>query len=199
VLRIGVTGGIGSGKSTVAALLAKQGGCDLIDVDAIAKELTSAGGIAIPSLRGAFGAEMIDAPGGLDRSRVQALVFADTKAKYKLEQILHPLIDAEATRQELAATGRAVVFDVPLLIESSQWASRVDRILVVDCRESTQIERAVRRSGWTEDAVRAVIAQQATRALRCQYADAVICNDGITLAQLAEKVYALGDLWFPAT
>ncbi|MDH3210802.1 MAG: dephospho-CoA kinase [Burkholderiaceae bacterium] len=197
MLRIGLTGGIGSGKSTVAALLVRRGAA-LVDSDAIAHQLTAAGGAAIPSLRQAFGAEVIAADGSLDRSRVQTLVFSDATAKRTLEGILHPLIDAEATRQALNATGKALVFDVPLLVESSPWLARVDRVLVVDCRESTQIERAVRRPGWRKSAVRAVIEQQATRVARRQCADAVIYNDAVSLAQLAQEVNALLKRWLPS-
>jgi dephospho-CoA kinase len=191
---IGLTGGIGSGKSTVAQTLVECGGW-LVDTDAIAREITLPGGAAIPALREAFGPDMIDARGALDRDRMRALVFADTAAKTRLEAILHPVIGAEAARRAAAADGRVVIFDVPLLAESRHWRTRVDRVLVVDCAEDTQVGRVMQRSGWTEEAVRRVIAQQAPRALRRSIADAVIHNEGMTLEALKEEVRALWALW----
>jgi dephospho-CoA kinase len=191
---IGLTGGIGSGKSTVAKMLAAQGAW-LVDTDAIARGLTVAGGAAIPALRAEFGPGLFDAGGALDREGMRTLAFADTSARHRLEAILHPLIGAEADRQAAGAGGRPLLFDVPLLAESRHWRARVDRVLVVDCGESTQVERVMQRPGWTEDAVRRVIAQQATRAARLAIADAVIFNDGLTLDQLAAEVGALWGLW----
>ena len=196
-MRIGLTGGIGSGKSSVAALLVEQG-IALVDTDAIARRLTQPGGSALPEIERAFGADMLEAGGGLARERMRSLVFADVSAKHRLEAILHPLIGAEAARQAEAAGTRTVVFDVPLLVESSHWRDRVDRVLVVDCSEATQLDRVVRRSGWTQDAARAVIAQQASRSARRACADAVIFNDGITLAQLGAAVHALCRRWLAA-
>lgn len=191
---IGLTGGIGSGKSTVARLLVECGGW-LVDTDAIAREITLPGGVAIPALAEQFGPSMIDSSGALDRDRMRALVFADPAAKGRLESILHPLIGLEAMRRAGEADGRPVIFDVPLLAESRHWRARVDRVLVVDCDESTQVARVMQRSGWTEEAVRRVIAQQAPRALRRSIADAVIHNDGLTLEALREEVLALWALW----
>jgi dephospho-CoA kinase len=191
---IGLTGGIGSGKSTVAALLVGHG-ATLVDTDAIARELTLASGAAIPLLAKAFGPDMLAADGALDRERMRALVFADTGAKARLEAILHPLIGAEAQRQAAAAGTGVVVFDVPLLTESRHWRERVDRILVVDCPETTQVERVQQRPGWTADTARRVIRQQAPRATRRAIADAVIHNHGLTLAALADEVGALWALW----
>ena len=193
-LRIGLTGGIGSGKSTVAKLLA-QCGAALIDTDLIARQLTLPGGAAIDTIAGTFGAEFIDASGALDRERMRALVFADPSARQRLEAILHPLIGAETERQARTSAAAVTVFDVPLLVESAHWRARVDKVLVVDCPEALQVERVVARSGWTPLAVRAVIDQQAPRAPRRACADAVICNDGITLDQLADEVRALWQRW----
>ena len=191
-LRIGLTGGIGSGKSTVAGLLA-QLGATVIDTDLIARQLTLPGGAAIEAITAAFGTELIDAAGALNRTRMRALVFTDTTAKRRLEVILHPLIGVETERQaRAAAAAPAVVFDVPLLVESGRWRARVDKVLVVDCREATQIERVVARSGWTPQAAQAVIDSQATRSQRRACADAVIFNDGITLEQLSVE---LGSVW----
>ena len=192
--RIGLTGGIGSGKSTVAMLLAQHGAA-IVDTDLIARRLTLPGGAAISTIATAFGADLIDAGGALDRARMREIVFADPQKKRRLEAILHPLIGIEADRQAGSAGASAVVFDVPLLVESGRWRARVDKVLVVDCSETTQIERAVSRSGWTAEAVQAVIDQQATRAQRRSCADAVICNDAITHAQLAEQVRTLWQRW----
>ncbi len=194
-LRIGLTGGIGSGKSTVARLLAAQGAA-VVDTDLIARQLTLPGGAAISAIAAAFGADLIDPGGALDRARMREIVFADPLQKRRLEAILHPLIGTETGRQaEAARAAAAVVFDVPLLVESGRWRARVDKVLVVDCRETTQVERVVARSGWTAEAAQAVIAQQATRARRRACADAVIFNDGIALAQLEREVLALWRHW----
>lgn len=197
VRHIGLTGGIGSGKSSVARVLVECGAV-LVDTDAIARALTLPGGAAITAIAETFGDGMITADGALDRDRMREQVFADPGAKARLEGILHPMIGAEATRQAAAAGERIVVFDVPLLAESSRWRQRVDRILVVDCHEDTQCRRVMARSGWTEAAVRAVIAQQARRDTRRALADAVIFNDGISPEALAAEVRALWALWVPA-
>lgn len=193
-LRIGLTGGIGSGKSTVAAALAAQGAV-IVDTDAISRRLTAAGGAAIAAIGEQFGADFVDASGALDRTRMRALAFADPAARRRLEAILHPLIRAETARQAEAAGETTVVFDVPLLIESGRWREQVDRVLVVDCRESTQVERVMSRSGWTREAVQAVLAQQASRHARRAGADAVIYNDGLTLEELHSEVRALWEGW----
>lgn len=193
-LRIGLTGGIGSGKSTAAGLLAGHG-ATLVDTDVIARRLTLPGGAAIEPIRTAFGAAAIGADGALDRSYMRTLAFGDTGSRRRLEAILHPLIGAEAERQARALPAPVVVFDVPLLVESARWRERVDKVLVIDCNESTQVARVVARSGWAPGAVESVIAQQAPRALRRASADAVIFNDGLSPAQLAEAVRALWQHW----
>jgi dephospho-CoA kinase len=194
-LSIGLTGGIGSGKSTVAALWV-QCGAALIDTDAIAHELTAPGGAAMPALRRTFGDDIADASGALDRGRMRALVFADPSAKRRLESILHPMIGETARSRADDADAPVIVYDVPLLAESNAWRARCDRILVVDCGESTQIARVVARSGWTEEQVRSVIAQQASRERRRAIADAVIHNDGIDSVTLAHEVQALWATWW---
>ena len=194
VRAIGLTGGIGSGKSSVARVLVDCGAW-LVDTDAIARALTLPGGAAIPAIGAAFGPEMIGADGALDRDRMRAQVFADRQAKGRLEAILHPLIGIEAGRQAALAQGRCVVYDVPLLAEASRWRRVADRLLVVDCAPETQVQRVMQRSGWTEAAVRAVIAQQAARETRRALADAVIHNDGITPAELAAQVRRLWAWW----
>ena len=192
--RIGLTGGIGSGKSTVAAMLVAEG-ATLIDTDAISRALTQPGGAAIPAIEAAFGMSAVDATGALDRARMRELVFSTPAAKARLEAILHPLIGVECERQAARAHGTTLLFDVPLLVESGRWRGRVDRVLVVDAAEATQLRRVVARSAWTPEAARAVIAQQATRALRRAVADAVIFNDGLSLAELAAQVAALARRW----
>jgi dephospho-CoA kinase len=197
IRRIGLTGGIGSGKSTVARVLVDCGAV-LVDTDAIARSLTLPGGAAIDAIRQAFGADMVDTSGALDRDRMRACVFADPGAKARLEGILHPMIGVQAHAQADAAGDRVVVFDVPLLAESSRWRRIVDRIIVVDCEEDTQCRRVVQRSGWTEAAVRAVIAQQAQRPSRRSLADAIVYNDGIAPQQLEQQVRSLWALWVGA-
>ena len=191
---IGLTGGIGSGKSTVAAMLVDCG-AHLVDTDAIARALTLPGGLAVPALQAEFGATAITADGALDRGHMRALVFADAAAKARLEAILHPMIGQEAQRQALLAGERVVLYDVPLLTAASHWRARVARVLVVDCSSTTQVARVAQRPGWAESSARSVIAQQATRAARRAMADAVIHNDGIALDQLRQQVRALWSLW----
>ena len=194
---IGLTGGIGSGKSTVATLLVGCG-AHLVDTDAIARAMARPGGGAMSALAAEFGALALTPEGALDRAQMRALAFTDPRAKARLEAILHPLIGQEARRQATLAGGRPVVFDVPLLTESSHWRKRVARVLVVDCSVQTQASRVLQRPGWTDAAVQAVIAQQATRPARRAIADAVIHNEGMTLTELAQQVHALWALWFGA-
>jgi dephospho-CoA kinase len=192
---IGLTGGIGSGKSTVAALLVEFG-AHLVDTDAIARSLTAPGGGAMPAVAQVFGPEFVAPDGALDRARMRERAFADAGAKAQLEALLHPLIGAEALRQAAQAGGRPVVFDVPLLTPGSAWRARVARILVVDCTEATQALRVAQRPGWNDALAQSVIAQQLPRAQRRALADAVIHNDGISLDALRAEVQLLWRLWF---
>ena len=192
--RIGLTGGIGSGKSTVSMLWGELG-VTVVDTDAIARALTAAGGTALPAIAQAFGPTTLDAQGALDRARMREIVFADPAAKGRLEAILHPLIGQECERQAAAAAGPGVVFDVPLLVESGRWRRLVDRVVVVDASEATQLERVIARSGWQPEIVQAVIAQQADRSARRAAADAVLFNDGIPLEELRADVRALHQRW----
>ncbi|WP_119153897.1 dephospho-CoA kinase [Caldimonas tepidiphila] len=195
VRRVGLTGGIGSGKSTVAELLARRGAW-IVDTDAISRSLTAPGGAAIEALRERFGGEFIGADGALDRARMRELVFRDPQARQRLEALLHPLIRQETQAQAArAAPGQIVVFDVPLLVESGRWREQVDLILVVDCSEETQVRRVMQRSGLSRDAVQRIIAQQAGRAQRLAVADAVIVNEGLDLEQLEARVQALWEDW----
>jgi dephospho-CoA kinase len=196
-LHIGLTGGIGSGKSTVAQTLVELGAA-LVDTDAIARRLTAPRGAALPAIAQAFGPELVSDQGGLDRDRMRALAFSDPSARRRLEAILHPLIGdtarAEATGAAQAGAA-AVVFDVPLLAESAHWRGRVDRVLVVDCEEATQISRVMARNGWAEETVLRVIAQQASRPLRRSIADAVIFNDSLSRQALRDEVLSLWRHW----
>ena len=190
-LRIGLTGGIGSGKSTVGAMLASLGAV-VIDTDLIARRLTMPGGAALGAIVAAFGSRFIAADGGLDRPLMRRAAFDDATIRIRLEAILHPLIGVEVEREAaLAAAAPVLVFDVPLLVESGRWRGRVDAVWLVDCDETVQIARVAARPGWSEDAARAVIAQQASRAARRAAADAVIHNHGISLAELAGEVHSL--------
>lgn len=195
--RLGLTGGIGSGKSTVAAMLVECGAA-LVDTDAIARALTLPMGAAIPAISQAFGIEVLDINGGLDRALMRQLVFADIAAKARLEAIVHPLIGTECTRQAKAAGDRVVVFDVPLLVESRHWRQRVERVLVVDAPETLQIDRVMARSNWTRDTVLAVMASQSSRRARRHAADAVIFNGDRTLSELDDEVRALWERWTQA-
>ena len=192
-LRVGLTGGIGSGKSTVAATWVGLG-ATLVDTDAIAHALCAPRGAALPALKATFG-DSIQAPdGGMDRQRMRAIAFSDASARQRLEAILHPMIGEEARRRAAAASG-AVVFDVPLLTESAHWRARCDRIAVVDCSRDTQVSRVVNRSGWAKEQVERVIAQQASRSQRRAIADAVIHNDGITVDELQTRSVELWSHW----
>jgi len=191
---IGLTGGIGSGKSTVASMLEALGAA-LIDTDAIARQLTAPGGAAVQALQAEFGSTILGTDGGLDRIAMRELAFADPTVRRRLEAVLHPMIGAQAQREAQAANAAMRVFDVPLLAESSLWRARVDRVLVIDCSAETQIERVAARSGWTREHAAAVVAAQAGRAARRAIADAVIVNDGIALGELQAHTEALWRLW----
>jgi dephospho-CoA kinase len=174
---VGLTGGIGSGKSAAADLFGELG-ATVVDTDAIAHELTASHGAAIPALRKLFGAEAIGPDGALDRKRMRDHVFADPEAKRKLERLLHPMIREESQRRIAAARGPYVVHVVPLLIESPDYRSRVDRVLVIDAPEETQVARVRSRSNLSEDEVRSIMRSQVSRAERLAAADDVINNAG---------------------
>jgi dephospho-CoA kinase len=199
---IGLTGGIGSGKSAAAEEFARLG-ATVVDADAIAHELTGPGGAAIPALRRLFGDDCIDASGAMDRAQVRALAFSDPDAKRRLEALLHPMIRHESQRRIAAATGPYVVHVVPLLVESGEYRSRVQRVLVIDCSERDQIERVRRRSGLSEDEVRRIVAAQAPRAVRLAAADDVIDNSASldelreAVRRLHERYLALAAAWSP--
>jgi len=192
-LLVGLTGGIGSGKSTVAALLAQHGAA-VIDADAISRQLTAAGGSAMAAIARHFGADFITAEGALDRDRMRALAYTDPLAKQQLEAIIHPLVGEETWRQArtaVAAGHPCLVFDVPLLVESTRWRQQVDHVLVVDCLPQTQIRRVVARNALAPAAVEAIMAAQSSRLSRLKAADSVIFNDDLTLEDLSLEVAAL--------
>jgi dephospho-CoA kinase len=195
--RLGLTGGIGSGKSTVAQSLAALGAW-VIDADAVSRQLTAPGGGAIAAIAAEFGSDFITSLGALDREKMRALSFSDPAARARLEAILHPRIGqtiAQQTEAAVAAQARCIVFDVPLLVESKRWRQQVDRTLVVDCAEETQITRVMARSGIARDAVLAIVSAQATRARRVAAADFVLSNDAISLTQLHTEVTQIWE-WF---
>ena len=186
---VGLTGGIGCGKSAAAEEFARLG-ATVVDADAIAHKLTGKEGNAIPELRKAFGEAFITAENALDRKKMRELIFSDSKQKQRLESLLHPLIREESRRRIAAATGPYVVHVVPLLVETGAAAGRFDRVLVVDCPENLQVGRAAQRSNLGESEVRAILRSQASREARFAAADDVIDNAG-TIEALKQQVAAL--------
>jgi dephospho-CoA kinase len=197
ILRIGLTGGIGSGKSTVARVLVASGAM-LIDADAISRQVTAPGGAALQEIARQFGDDLITADGAMDRDRMRQLAFGDPSLRRRLEAIIHPLVSQEVMRQSESAAaaakdkGGCIVFDVPLLVESGRWRQQVDHVLVVDCMETTQIARVMARNGWSQEAVEKIMAGQAGRAQRLAAADSCLFNDGLSRDALAVLVRQLG-------
>lgn len=190
---VGLTGGIGSGKSTVADLLAQRGAA-IMDADAIARSVTAPGGLAIAAVARQFGADFITAEGAMDRDRMRTLAYTDPAAKQQLEAIIHPLVGQETWRQADAAQAAGhtcLVFDVPLLVESASWRQNVDHVLVIDCLPATQIMRVKARSGLENAAIEAIMAHQCSRQRRLRATDSVIFNDSLTLGDLSREVAAL--------
>jgi dephospho-CoA kinase len=197
-----LTGGIGSGKSTVAAMLtelAPEGVLTVVDADAQSRQLTAAGGAAMPAIRQQFGDRFVDAQGAMDRVAMRELVFRDAVAKERLEALLHPLVGralAQQAHAAAAAGAKVVVFDIPLLVESRHWRPTLEAVWVVDCLPETQLQRVLARASalgqpMTESAVMAILGQQASRERRLAAADAVVCNEGIGLDALRLEVSAL--------
>lgn len=186
---LGLTGGIGSGKTTVANMFADLG-ASLIDTDLIAHQLTAPGGVAMPLIKKEFGAEFILDSGAMDRSKMREHIFAHPEQKKRLEQILHPLIRAETEDAAKKADGDYPIFVVPLLVESGSWVQRVSRVLVIDCSEATQLLRVMSRNGMTQQQVLAIMQAQASREQRLQAADDVIVNEG-DLSPIREQVRLL--------
>jgi len=186
ILRIGLTGGIGSGKSTVARTLADCGAA-IIDADAISKQLTACGGLAIPAIATQFGHRFVTAEGAMNRDLMRQLAFDDPMSRHRLESIIHPLVRDEViaqTERAIAAGNCCLVFDIPLLVESGRWRQQVDRVLVIDCREATQIERVTVRNNLTRDVVQKIIAGQVSRDQRLAAADICVFNDGLSLESI---------------
>jgi dephospho-CoA kinase len=192
--RLGLTGGIGSGKSTVASILARAGAA-VMDADAISRSLTLPGGRAIPAILAQFGEKLIAPDGAMDRDAMRALVFSNPQSKRLLEAIIHPLVGQVLQEQSSAAisAGHAcLVYDVPLLVESwERWRSQVDWVCVVDCEVETQIQRVMARNALGRHDVEQIISQQASRQQRLAIADTVIFNDGIDLAHLEHLVHEM--------
>ena len=192
--RIGLTGGIGSGKSTFGALLQKRGAA-LVDSDQIARQVTGPGGAAIAAIVQRFGPEFVDDTGALDRGRMRELAYSKPDARTALEAIVHPLVSLHSSQQAQAAEDagtRVIVFDVPLLVESGRWVQRLDAVIVIDCPPAVQIQRVMSRSGLNQSTVEAILAAQSPRNIRRASADIVVHNgDNCTLADLqkmAEQV-----------
>lgn len=194
--KIGLTGGIGSGKSTVAQLLVAWGAC-VIDADALARSLTQPGGQAMPAIAQAFGSRAVQADGAMDRGYMRQQVFQDAGKRRQLEQILHPLIGRAMQAAATTATGLYLVYDIPLLVESlARYRPIMDRICVVDCEETEQIARVQARSGLSVQAVTEIMSTQASRQQRLAAADDVIFNGiGITLVMLQERVRQVHENW----
>ncbi len=196
-VRLGLTGGIGSGKSTVATFL-KARGATLIDADAISRASTAPGGAAIEPITVHFGPKILDVTGALDRNAARQQMFSDASIKSLLESIIHPIVRAEIARQSsLAERNQAacIVFDIPLLVESGHWRETLNRILVVDCLQSTQLARVTQRSSLAPDDILKIIANQATRTQRLGIADVVVYNDAITIDQLEHTVGEIAPLF----
>lgn len=197
-IRLGLTGGIGSGKSTVGNMLAAMGAV-LIDADQISKQTTGPHGAAMDTIRAQFGDAYVDASGALDRSRMRELVFSEPRARAQLEAIIHPLVTLQTrlrTEEAVQAGARMIVHDIPLLAESGRWTRQLDAVLVVDCSTDTQLDRVVRRSGLAPALVHGIIASQATRQARRSIADVVITNDAdCTLEALQGQVGQLARLF----
>ncbi len=192
-IHIGLTGGIGSGKSTVGGMLT-QLGARVIDADAISRQTTANGGAAIEAIRTAFGDQFITPEGALDRSLMRTKAFKNPQIRRQLEAIVHPLVASEIQRLTLQAkeeNNSCIVYDVPLLVESLLWRARVGLVLVIDCSPETQIERTRLRSGLSTEAIQAIIDAQCSRSLRLSAADMVICNDGLSLQALSHEVSQL--------
>jgi dephospho-CoA kinase len=191
-LRLGLTGGIGSGKSTVAQLLQERGAI-VIDADAISRACTQPGGSAMPAVVQSFGPTFIAQDGSLDRQRMREYVFTNPDARRLLESIVHPLVAQEVQRQAKAATSHCLVFDVPLLVESPRWRPQLDLVLVVDCETETQIRRVASRSGLDRTAIEGIINSQSPREERLAAADLVIFNNGNETEPLRRTVGQLAD------
>lgn len=189
-LRLGLTGGIGSGKSTVASQWLKLG-ATVIDADVLARATTAPGGAAIPRIREVFGPKLLSPEGALDREKMRQMAFADATTRTRLEAIVHPLVGAAIAQAAQDATdvgATHLVFDIPLLVESAHWRRNLQQVMVVDCTTDTQVQRVMQRNGLSRTDVENIMTAQASRAQRLGAADVVLFNDGITLEELALQV-----------
>lgn len=195
-LRVGLTGGIGSGKSTVATIFLEFN-IPVIDADSISHQLTQINGQALPAIKAAFGDVIFTSNGELDRALLRTLVFKSSHNKRLLEGIMHPLIRSQMQNQyqQYANKTDIVVLDIPLLTPKSAWLDWCDRILVIDCSQHTQVQRVMQRSGWSQQQVQQVIAQQASREQRLSIASDIIKNDHITKADLRQHIEKLLMYW----
>ena len=191
-LTVGLTGGIGSGKTTVAHMLAGCG-ATIIDADAISRSLTEAGGAALMPIKQVFGEEVIGADGALNRGAMREIVFAQPANRTKLEAIIHPLVQMRMSAAIQNAPTDVVVLDIPLLVESPRWRKQIDLIVVVDCNVETQVSRVMQRNGWAASTIEAIIQSQATRGDRLKAADVVIFNEKSNLSILKNQVNSLGN------
>ena len=191
-LTVGLTGGIGSGKTTVAHMLAGCG-ATIIDADAISRSLTEAGGAALMPIKQVFGEEVIGADGALNRGAMREIVFAQPASRTKLEAIIHPLVQMRMSAAIQNAPTHVVVLDIPLLVESPRWRKQIDLIVVVDCNVETQVSRVMQRNGWAASTIEAIIQSQATRGDRLKAADVVIFNEKSNLSILKNQVNSLGN------
>jgi dephospho-CoA kinase len=196
-VRLGLTGGIGSGKSTVATIL-QQAGAYVVDADALSRRATATDGAAMQAIEATFGKQFIAADGSLEREAMRTLVFTDSSAKARLEAIVHPIVAAQIQALEdvaVAAGNRVLVFDLPLLVESAHWRAHLSAVIVVDCLPETQIQRVMQRNGHSRAQVEKIMAAQANRQQRLAAADTVIYNDGINLQALQHEVLQLARQW----
>ena len=191
-LTVGLTGGIGSGKTTVAHMLAGCG-ATIIDADSISRSLTEAGGAALMLIKQVFGEEVIGADGALNRGAMREIVFAQPASRTKLEAIIHPLVQMRMSAAIQNAPTDVVVLDIPLLVESPRWRKQIDLIVVVDCNVETQVSRVMQRNGWAASTIEAIIQSQATRGDRLKAADVVIFNEKSNLSILKNQVNSLGN------
>ncbi len=191
-LTVGLTGGIGSGKTTVAHMLAGCG-ATIIDADAISRSLTEAGGAALMPIKQLFGEEVIGTDGALNRGAMREIVFAQPASRTKLEAIIHPLVQMRMSAAIQNAPTDVVVLDIPLLVESPRWRKQIDLIVVVDCNVETQVNRVMQRNGWAASTIEAIIQSQATRGDRLKAADVVIFNEKSNLSILKNQVNSLGN------
>lgn len=197
MIRLGITGGIGSGKSTAAQILARWLHGAVVDADAISRQSTASGGSAIPEITRIWGSHILAADGGLNRPLARQRAFEDPTFRQTLESIIHPLVHQEIARTEMECARQqatALIYDIPLLVESGQWRSRLDQIVVVDCSEETQIQRVQARNQIEPDGVRAIIHAQASRRHRLASADIVICNDRISLLELDKQCQQVSNI-----